>query len=239
MLRTCLTGLAASCLFGTAAHATILTFDIDNNQPNAVLAMNQAYGDNVAVLVQGNATYGVGAEGFTPDIVTAYAGGAAGANLTRWTTSYGDLVNILENEDDGDTLLQVKFTAQNGKQIRLYGFDLAGWPTTDYTIPNVSVQGAANNLFSQNNVLVQGDGVGPQHTTFNFVGGLFGGSSLTINISLAGLGGNSDNIGIDNIRFGQEDPRVGVIPEPGAWAMMILGFAATGAVLRRRRVAIA
>lgn len=30
-------------------------------------------------------------------------------------------------------------------------------------------------------------------------------------------------------------PDVGAIPEPGAWAMMILGFGGVGAVLRRRR----
>jgi hypothetical protein len=31
----------------------------------------------------------------------------------------------------------------------------------------------------------------------------------------------------------------GVIPEPGTWALMIMGFGAAGAVLRRRRVAMA
>jgi hypothetical protein len=29
--------------------------------------------------------------------------------------------------------------------------------------------------------------------------------------------------------------RVGVVPEPATWAMMIIGFGAAGSVLRRRR----
>jgi hypothetical protein len=33
-------------------------------------------------------------------------------------------------------------------------------------------------------------------------------------------------------------PPVGGIPEPGTWALMILGFGAVGAAMRRRRQAI-
>ena len=33
--------------------------------------------------------------------------------------------------------------------------------------------------------------------------------------------------------------RVGVVPEPGTWALMILGFGGAGAMLRRRRTALA
>lgn len=37
---------------------------------------------------------------------------------------------------------------------------------------------------------------------------------------------------------GGGDPPVGGVPEPGTWALMILGFGGAGAVLRRRRFAL-
>jgi hypothetical protein len=49
-------------------------------------------------------------------------------------------------------------------------------------------------------------------------------------------GGGGVNVGlieiIDNITFDVADT---VVPEPATWAMMILGFGGTGAILRRRR----
>lgn len=49
-------------------------------------------------------------------------------------------------------------------------------------------------------------------------------------------GGGAVNVGlievIDNITFDVPDT---VVPEPATWAMMILGFAGTGALMRRRR----
>lgn len=46
---------------------------------------------------------------------------------------------------------------------------------------------------------------------------------------------NADISGTGQTRFG----RVAAIPEPGAWALMIMGFGAAGAMLRRRRFAVA
>lgn len=40
---------------------------------------------------------------------------------------------------------------------------------------------------------------------------------------------------IDNIRF---DNAAGTVPEPANWAMLIAGFGLTGAVMRRRRLAV-
>jgi hypothetical protein len=42
---------------------------------------------------------------------------------------------------------------------------------------------------------------------------------------------------VDNLVFG--DAASAAVPEPGAWALMILGFGAAGAALRRRRIALA
>lgn len=235
--------LAALAIVGAAAlagpaDATILTFDINTAQPFSNLQMDQAYGDRVTGLVQGPAAYGVGAEGFTPNVTADYSGGFEGAPLTRWSADYGDLTNVLENEFDGDTLLRVTLTADAGYTATLFGFDLAGWPDTDWTIRGLSVTSGDVVLYTLASAHVEGTG---GHSAFDFGAGLTG-QALAINIDLSGLGGASDNIGIDNIRFGQSPPGAAIdqppsaVPEPSAWAMMLLGFMTIGAVTRRRRI---
>ena len=54
---------------------------------------------------------------------------------------------------------------------------------------------------------------------FDFASGLFG-SQLDIIVDTTGMGGNSDNMGLDNIQFGQD-----VVPEPSSYAMLVLGSA--------------
>ena len=95
-----------------------------------------------------------------------------------------------------------------------------------------------NALFSQNNVLVQGDFTGPRHTAFDFTTPLSG-SQLLIAIDYGNLaGGQQDNIGIDNIRFGQNPPAVLPPPPPNGVAepsSLLLFAAGVGALLIRRR----
>ncbi|MBI1196456.1 MAG: PEP-CTERM sorting domain-containing protein [Phenylobacterium sp.] len=54
---------------------------------------------------------------------------------------------------------------------------------------------------------------------------------------LAGLalyqGGRADNFGTDGAVGG------GGVPEPATWALLVLGFGAAGATMRRRRAALA
>jgi hypothetical protein len=42
--------------------------------------------------------------------------------------------------------------------------------------------------------------------------------------------------GLDDERFGIDNVSVTGVPEPASWALMILGFGAGGAMLRRRRL---
>jgi hypothetical protein len=66
--------------------------------------------------------------------------------------------------------------------------------------------------------------------TFSFVAD---GASTTVSFA-SGNGGA-------NCCFGAAIDNVGVtgVPEPAAWGLMILGFGAAGATLRRRRAAVA
>jgi hypothetical protein len=210
------------------AHAgVILTFDL-NVAGN--VAMNPAYGNRVASMSDAAGTYGMFGSGFTPNVTVSYAGATTSNGLTRWTTDYGDLVNVLENENDGEDRMTITLTADPGFLVRLYSFDLAGWPNSDYTLRNVFVKDAANNnLFSQSDVLVKGAGAAPRHTSLTFAPLV--GSTLQIYIDLSGLGGNSDNIGIDNIAFDQVADTA--VPEPATWLSLGAGLAILSAARRR------
>ncbi|MFL5297937.1 MAG: PEPxxWA-CTERM sorting domain-containing protein [Phenylobacterium sp.] len=63
------------------------------------------------------------------------------------------------------------------------------------------------------------------------------GSATTANIALINQNTafTGNDFALDDISLSTTAPNV---PEPGAWALMILGFGAVGSVLRRRRVAV-
>lgn len=222
-------GLVALAAMTSANAGVVLTFDLT---ASGVVAMDQNYGDRVASAMNAAGSYGTFGTGFTPNIVVDYAGGALNTTLTRWTTDYGDLVNVLENEDDGDNRLTITMTADPGFGVRLFGFDLGGWPNANYTIPNLFVRdGMGTNLFSQSNVLVKGAAPDPRHTSFDFAPGLEA-QQIQIFIDLTGLGGASDNIGIDNIAFEQFVCDGSAVPEPSSFALLAAG--AAGLLLARR-----
>ena len=136
--------------------------------------------------------------------------------------------------DNNSMGLNVRFTADPGYLVQLYGFDLGGWANTDYTINSVSVFAGGSALFSQNDVLVQGDSTGPGHTAFDFTTPLSG-AELLIAIDYGNLaGGQQDNIGIDNIRFGQDPPAV-LPPPPAATAEWCRGAVIVAPACRRSR----
>ena len=82
-------------------------------------------------------------------------------------------------------------------------------------------------MFSQNNVLVEVDGTGPGHTSFDFAAPLTG-AEILIQIDYANLDGGQQ----DNIRFGQNPPVA--VHLPAAWLLSGSGMAAI-ALLRRIR----
>lgn len=213
----------------TAAQATVLTFDRDGG--GLVSAADLAtYGDDVAASPQGGFSYGVGAEGFTPDVQASFGQGA-----TPFADNYGDLTNVVF-DSGGD--LQLTLSAASGFEVLLHEFQLAGWPTADYTISSVSVtDGGGASLFSDNLVLIQGDGSGPGHSTFSF-GVPLAAETLVIAFNSNNLLGGRDNIGVDNIRFGQAQAQQQPIPTPApaSFGLIALGLAGLASSrLRRNR----
>jgi hypothetical protein len=247
-IAVCLITLGVLGARVTDVYATILVFD-QKRELGVVLPTGtggdvpQDYGDRVAGAVQavsgGNFTYGEAGEAFTPNIVVEYvsiAGGAGVSDVNVWGESYGDLINIAFGNQFSNTL-EVRLTADPGFRAVLHGFDLAGWPNADYTIDAVRVLDGVTVLFSQANVLVEGDLSGPRHTSFTFANALSGGD-LLIEIDYSNLpAAQQDNIGIDNIRFGQ-DPPAAVIPEPSTMLLLVVGLFALPVLMRRARVGV-
>ncbi len=66
------------------------------------------------------------------------------------------------------------------------------------------------------------------------------GSEKIAGVFLDLVGAEPAGFNIDNLRFGKAGEVVipGGVPEPGTWAMMIGGFAAVGASMRRRKTAV-
>ncbi len=95
------------------------------------------------------------------------------------------------------------------------------------TINYIRVLDSGNNeLFRQDNAVISETA----HNPFAFLSPLSG-SSLTIEFDSINLGGLSDDIALDNIRFGQ----AAVVPVPAAAWLLGSGLIGLLGVARRRR----
>lgn len=181
----------------------------------AGVPVDAAYGDRVSATAQDGFLYGAGG-GFTPNVTVDY-GPWDLSDLRRWTTGYGDLEGVLYDEQDGRGYLEVRFAADAGWRTRLEGFDMAAWRVGG-SIRFVRVwNGAGDILFEQTDVDVPTTG----HLHFAFDPPLEG-RWLTIAFDAGNLGTYSDNIGIDNVRFGQGESPTAV--EPESWGRTKAGF---------------
>lgn len=247
LLRVVMLGFLAAS--PALAHATILLFDQQRDAATESTVgptssggtLPADYGDQVTGAVMavpgGFFTYGDGGEGFTPDVSVDIFSAAATATYPRvnlWQTGYGDLVNVIFADGPGTAgapLLSVRLTAAPGYAVDLYGFELAGFGG-DYVIAGVSVLAGGTTLFSEANVLVQGDLSGPRHTTFAFATPLSA-PEVLLRVDLSNLASSiQDNVALDSIRFGQTPPAA--VPEPATALLVLAGLALT-AVARQWR----
>ncbi len=212
------------------AGATTLTFDqsAPNTPASDFAQLSQAYGDNVASTSQGGFTYAIGAEGATPDVTLSYLS----ADISTWTTGYGDLTNIIFEDVDGTDLV-LQLLAAPGWEVGLLSFDLSSYFQTDRTIATVRVSPASGPDTVFTDVLVQGALDGTAHTTLGFGAGLFS-TALTLTLDVSGLGGASDDIGLDNLTFMQRAVETAV-PLPAAAPLLAAALGGLALAARRRR----
>lgn len=193
-------------LFSNIANATILTFDFGGTDYSVI---PQTYGDRVTSTVMGTHSYG-GGGGFTPNVELAYQGDGV-SSLSLWTTGFNSLTNVINNELDGDNGLTITFTADAGYHVALTSLDMGNYQSPILSIPEFTItNGSGATLFSQSDI--QLPGTASSHTTFDFGGSSLIANELILHIDTTGLGGSSDNVGLDNILFSQ----MAAVPVPAA-----------------------
>ena len=82
------------------------------------------------------------------------------------------------------------------------------------------------------NLSIPGVGTTSSIGALSFVGFTDVGKSISSVRLIASNALGADAIGVDDVRF---QNIAAAVPEPASWALMIAGFGATGAAMRRRR----
>lgn len=201
--------IAVTTLISNSVKAdVVLTFD--QTAITDGVFIDPDYGDRVTSASDGIGSYAIVAGAgdlFTPNVEVSYAAGEP----RLWTTGYSDLTNVFFNDLDFENAFEITFTANAGFEVGILEFDLGAFGGV--TLPGVEIlDGDDNVLWSAGSTVIDG----ATASSFN-TGGVFA-ESLTLSVDLTGLGGASDNIGIDNIRFAQTT----AIPEPTSGALLLL-----------------
>lgn len=153
--------------------------------------------------------------------------------LKFWAGGYGDLSNVVwGGTNPSEFTAEIVITPIAGYEVSLTGFlagcyqNRASCQTSPFSVTTLS--GAT---------LGGGTIVSPGPDGHATIG--VNSSYVTDGIVLR-WGPDSYDTGLDDIRFDVRAVAVdpGAVPEPASWAMMIGGFAATGAAMRRRRTAV-
>ncbi len=195
------------------AWATRLLFESATGSFGDFATLPNGYGNRVTSAVQDGFKYDL-AGGPTPNITTKFGSAQGLVEIYTWSSDYGDLANVVFAQEPKP--FEFRLIADPGSLVRLDSLDMAGWPHLNFaSIASVSVEDAlGSQLFRQNAVAIFGVATGPQHTHFSFPGIVGQELRIKFDSTTDGFGNvlDSDDVGIDNISFGQVST-TGVTPE--------------------------
>jgi len=141
------------------------------------------------------------------------------AHLEFWNSDYGDLTKVAYPSANG-MVGEIAIVPAEGYGVKLVSFDMAGYSHADLTNVVMRVlDGSGNvlhNFAAGGAVAIQGDGTGPQHSTFT--------PNLTVAGTMRLQWGTDWNVGLDNLQF--EAIPLSAIPEPSTWTLLGLGVVA-------------
>jgi len=179
--------------------------------------------------------------------VAAQAGSAPGTHVQPTSNSaFGaqgvvasqgsQFVDLTGNVGRGGGLVSNAFATSAGSLYRV-SFDIGAFNVGGSPFGDVTVDLFINNVFAQSftNVLsLKSAGSDWQSVSWDFAGT---GGAMTVGLFSSLLPSSSNlGVGLDNVSV---DILPAAVPEPASWAMMLGGMGLAGAVLRRRRTAIA
>lgn len=211
-------GLAFS--FGGVAQAGLLTFDgsiclLNGGDCFNGSSISQGYGDEAFLDVQYNRDIAGGARG------------ALGSEMFWWDDNYNDLDQVAYGSNG--LTPEIFLSPEAGHTVTLLSLDLGAWLDAIGRGSSLRiVDGNGNDLVPFTPLLIGQLGNIHNHFDFNLT------SANGIGIQ---FGPDGYNVGIDNVSFAVDRVVDGGVPEPASWALMLLGFAGLGAVMRRRRLA--
>ncbi|MBC2669147.1 PEPxxWA-CTERM sorting domain-containing protein [Novosphingobium piscinae] len=144
------------------------------------------------------------------------------SGLFRWGSGYNGTTDVAYAGQN--VAGEIFLSPLSGFSVTLNSLSLHSWLSANRNTSLVIRDGS--------NTLLAGPGALSFGTTYNS-----GSLNLT---STNGLkiqwGPDAFNVGIDNVAFTVQATQTnGAVPEPSTWAMMLVGFGAVGAALRRRQ----
>jgi hypothetical protein len=208
---------AAISISQPAAATTVLTFEGVGN----TASVNNFYNGGTDSAGHSGTNYGIAFSSNSLGLIDFDAGG---------TGNFGNEPSpntILFFLSGGAATMNVAAGFDTGFSF-FYSGDLAGTVNV-YSGLNGTGDLLASLVLAANAGNCSGDPNGTPYCNWTNFGVLFSGTAHSVDFS-----GTADRIGFDNITLGS-NVAGGAVPEPGTWAMMLLGFGAIGVAFRRRR----
>lgn len=228
MDRITLSGMAFTAAAGLLATAptSAATTTLDFAGNICGVAGNQACGNGSQI----GQNYG---DGIGVDVsyrgFNANTGITTEAYLKHWGPGYGDLQNVAwTGSDSSNFTAEIVFSAQPGYELTILGFDAGCYlnrvscRSFPFTINRLGGGLATNGTATP---------AANSHDSFTFNLG------YSSNGYVLQWGPDAFDGGLTNIAFDVRAIRVGVVPEPSSWALLILGFALIGGTMRTRATA--